>query len=34
VLGGEASPDTTVTIVRKPPEPHDVQNDAKTPPKR
>ena len=33
VLGGEAAPDTTVTIVRKPPEPHDVSSEAKTPSK-
>lgn len=30
VLGAEVSPDTTVTVVRKPPEPHDLPRDSKT----
>jgi uncharacterized protein (TIGR02246 family) len=33
VLGGEAAPDSTVTIVRKPPEPHDAQSEGKPAPK-
>jgi hypothetical protein len=34
VVGTEVAPDTTVTIVRKPPEPHEAAGEAKTPPKR
>jgi len=34
VLGAEKAPDSTVTVVRKPPEPHDAQSDRKSPPKR
>jgi uncharacterized protein (TIGR02246 family) len=30
VMGADAAPDMTVTIVRKPPEPHNMQSDAKT----
>jgi uncharacterized protein (TIGR02246 family) len=33
VLGGMAAPDTTVTIVRKPPEPHETATGAKNPSK-
>jgi uncharacterized protein (TIGR02246 family) len=34
VLGGQVAPDTTVTIVRKPPEPHDAPGESKPPQKR
>jgi uncharacterized protein (TIGR02246 family) len=33
VLGAEKAPDSTVTVVRKPPEPHDARSDGKSPPK-
>lgn len=33
VLGGEAAPDATVTIVRKPPEPHESSSNPKAAPK-
>ena len=33
VLGGTSAPDTTVTIVRKPPEPHETAGGAKNPSK-
>lgn len=34
VLGNEVAPDTTVTVVRKPPDPHDAAGEPKIPPKR
>jgi uncharacterized protein (TIGR02246 family) len=34
VVGNEVAPDTTVTVVRKPPEPHEAAGGGQTPPKR